>query len=222
MDPIFSQVERLADGARNQRAALDSLRRTMWNAMPAKVISYNPEANTITARIQIRDFWRKLDLTYEWKQIPDCLDVPVLFPRGGGLCLTFPIQAGDECLLVFASRCIDAWWETGQLSNEGEFRANELSDAFAIMGTWSKPNVPSGISTSNAQLRTEDGTTYVEVTPSGVVNVNAQHINLSNGGTLQKLVTEAFVSFFNAHNHGGSAPTVPMSAAQLTTVVKAE
>jgi hypothetical protein len=38
--------------------------------------------------------------------IPDC---PLVFP-GGGAFLEFPVVAGDEVLLIFASRLSDNWW----------------------------------------------------------------------------------------------------------------
>lgn len=151
--------------------------------MPAIIKSYDPVKNTVTAQIAVRDFWRQLDLSYEWVEIQPCLDVPVVFPRGGGLCLTFPIAAGDECLLVFANRCIDAWWQSGSMSNEGEFRANELSDGFCIPGPWSVPNVVPSISTTSTQLRTNDGTAFVEVTQGGVINITTpQQVHVHSGG----------------------------------------
>jgi hypothetical protein len=85
------------------------------------------------------------------------VDVPVIFPRGGGCTLTFPVKAGDECLLIFADRCIDFWWQNGGVQKPVDLRMHDLSDAFAIVGPQSQAHKISGISTSAAQLRTDDG-----------------------------------------------------------------
>jgi phage baseplate assembly protein gpV len=91
------------------------------------------------------------------------VDVPVIFPRGGGCTLTFPVKAGDECLLIFADRCIDFWWQNGGVQKPVDLRMHDLSDAFAIVGPQSQAQKISGISTSAAQLRTDDGAAFVEV-----------------------------------------------------------
>jgi len=50
---------------------------------------------------------------------------------------------------------------------------HDLSDGFAIPGPKSSPNVISGISAVNVQLRSDDGETYLEITPAGVVKIKA-------------------------------------------------
>jgi hypothetical protein len=154
---------------------MEGLARGLWTAVPGTIQSYNSAQMTATVQINIRDFWRQQNGDYTWETVPTLLDVPVAFPRGGGLLLTFPIAAGDECLIVFANRCIDGWWQSGGVQNEMEFRANFLSDGIAVMGLWSLPNVPPAISSSAAQLRTTDGTAYVEVGQDG-------HITLQTTG----------------------------------------
>lgn len=104
--------------------------------------------------------------------LPLLVDVPVTFPRGGGVTLTFPVKAGDECLIVFADRGIDFWWQNGGVQESGAERMHDLSDAFAIVGPQSQAQKISGISTSAAQLRTDDGAAFIELDPgSHAVNV---------------------------------------------------
>lgn len=152
---------------------MDGLRANLWTAMPAIITRVDREKNTVNAQVSIRDWaYNKLRFT-GFVEIPELIDLPVVFPRGGGLVLTFPIAPGDETLVVFANRCIDAWWQSGGVQNPIEFRPNELSDGFALMGVFSVPNVPGGISSDSAQLRTTAGTTFVEVTASGAVNIQS-------------------------------------------------
>ncbi|EEO7834860.1 translation initiation factor IF-2 [Salmonella enterica] len=97
------------------------------------------------------------------KNYPLLVDVPVVFPRGGGCTLTFPVKVGDECLVIFADRCIDFWWQNGGVQEPVDDRVHDLSDAVCIVGPQSQAQKISGISTSAAQLRTDDGAAFVEV-----------------------------------------------------------
>jgi hypothetical protein len=148
----------------------------MWTAMPGFITGYNPAENTVTVQPSIRGQVRDKHGVLSWVNMPLLIHVPVVFPSGGGFVLTFPIAAGDECLVVFASRCIDAWWQSGGIGNQIELRMHDLSDGFAIPGPYSKPRVPEAISTEATQLRSLDGETYVQVGPDGVVRVQAEDI----------------------------------------------
>lgn len=89
-----------------------------------------------------------------------------MMPRGGGFALTFPVAAGDECLVVFADACIDSWWQSGGVQNQAEKRRHDLSDGIVIPGLWSQPNklaIGEGI-----RLTATAGGASVALTASGV------------------------------------------------------
>jgi phage baseplate assembly protein V len=53
-------------------------------------------------------------------------------------------------------------------------RMHDLSDGFALVGHMSQARKIGGISTSTAQLRSDNGSTYVELDPAGsIVNIVA-------------------------------------------------
>ena len=68
-------------------------RLNLHTALPAKVVSFNQEKQTVTLAIQIK--MQLADGT--GADIPPLVDVPVSFPRGGGFAVTFPLKAGDDC-----------------------------------------------------------------------------------------------------------------------------
>lgn len=160
MDPR----ERTYDPLVAQRALLQGHQATIWTAMPAILQSYDPAKKTCSAQVavmsQVQD--RK---TGAWNnvKITVCVDCPVIFPGGGGFTLTFPLKSGDEGLLVFASRCIDAWWQNGGVQPQAEVRLHDLSDGLFIPGASSVPNVPANTSATNVQLRNADGTLVIEL-----------------------------------------------------------
>jgi hypothetical protein len=126
------------------------------------------------------------------------VDVPVIFPRGGGVTLTFPIKAGDECLLIFADRCIDFWWQSGSVQEPVDPRQHDLSDAFAIVGPQSGATKISNISMTAAQFRSDDGLAYLEINPTthamnivapGGLNVTTPTATFSAAVTVNGLFT---------------------------------
>lgn len=136
---------------------------TLRVSMPGIIQSFDPDAITCTVQPAINGMRQNEQGELVSSQIPLLVDVPVVFPRGGGCTLTFPIKPGDECLLVFADRCIDFWWQNGGTQEPVDPRQHDLSDAFAIPGPMSQAQKISGISTSAAQLRTDDGAAFVEL-----------------------------------------------------------
>lgn len=132
-------------------------------AVPAVIQSFDPEKVTCSAQPAIRAICDDHNGKPLSVQLPIITDIPVIFPRGGGCTLTFPVRPGDECLLVFADRCIDFWWQNGGVQEPVDLRQHDLSDAFALVGPQSQTHKISDISTSATQLRTDDGTAFIEV-----------------------------------------------------------
>ncbi|MEQ9868716.1 Gp138 family membrane-puncturing spike protein [Pectobacterium odoriferum] len=142
------------------------MKRVMSNlrvAMPGVIQSFNPDDVTCVVHPSLMGHDTGSDSNKESNPLQLLTDVPVIFPRGGGCTLTFPVSPGDECLIIFADRCIDFWWQSGGVQEPVSDRMHSLSDAFVIVGPQSQAQKISGISTSAAQLRTDDGAAFVEV-----------------------------------------------------------
>lgn len=159
MDPR----ERYNDPEEVLRAALEGMQRGLWTALPGIIQSFNSGAMTVTVQPSVKAIIGLPDGSQQSVALPLLLDCPVVFPCGGGFTLTFPIVSGDECVVVFSARCIDSWWQSGGVQEQAELRMHDLSDGFAFVGARSQPRVISGISAAGAQLRSDDGETYVEV-----------------------------------------------------------
>lgn len=134
----------------------------LFVGLPCIVQSFNPDAVTVEAQPAIK--WTVTE-NGEQKTVPLPLlvDVPVIFPRGGGATLTFPVKPGDECFVVFADRCIDYWWQSGGVQEAVDPRKHNLSDGFAWVGPMSQAAKISNISTSAVQLRSDDGSTHISI-----------------------------------------------------------
>jgi hypothetical protein len=144
-------------------------------AMPGIIESFDPATQTCTVNLAIKV--RALSNAGEWesREYSKLTDVPVEFPSGGGCTITFPVQPGDECVVEFADRCIDSWWQSGGIQEQAEIRMHDLSDGFARITSRSKPRVPADISATTAQFRTDEGDTYIEIDPAsgGIVTIKS-------------------------------------------------
>ncbi|MCP8696612.1 Gp138 family membrane-puncturing spike protein [Klebsiella pneumoniae] len=140
-------------------------------AMPGIIQSFDPDAVTAVVQPAIKGAEKDESGAEVSVNLPLLVDVPVVFPRGGGCTLTFPVKAGDECLVIFADRCIDFWWQSGGIQEPVDERMHDLSDAFCIVGPQSQAKKIGGISTTAAQLRTDDGSAFIEVAAGHDVTV---------------------------------------------------
>ncbi|ATC08449.1 TPA: translation initiation factor IF-2 [Escherichia coli] len=180
-----SDQTRSGDLAETFKSERETTKNQIRVALPGIVQSFDPDAVTAVVQPAIRSVETDNDGNRVTKNYPLLVDVPVVFPRGGGCTLTFPVKAGDECLVVFADRCIDFWWQSGGIQETVDDRMHDLSDAFAIVGPQSQAQKISGISTSAAQLRTDDGAAFVEVAAGHNITVQTpgQLTATAEGGT---------------------------------------
>ncbi|NMZ76621.1 translation initiation factor IF-2 [Pseudomonas nitroreducens] len=169
----MNQLERHGDPNSVVRLTIEAARSRTWTALPGIIESFDPAAMTCVVQLAIQGQIRDRNGALALVDRPLLTDCPVQFPAGGGCTLTFPVKPGDECLVVFASRCIDSWWQSGGIQAQAEPRMHDLSDGFALLGFRSQPRVIGAVSTSAAQLRSDDGATFVSVAPGGAVAITA-------------------------------------------------
>lgn len=117
----------------------ESLAANIRVAVPGIIQNFDAKEQTVRVQPAIREVVTGSDYTPTFIALPELLDVPVVLPRAGDYVITLPIRPGDECLVVFADQCIDAWWQSGGVQNQMDRRRHDLSDGFAILGVWSQP-----------------------------------------------------------------------------------
>lgn len=138
-------------------------------ALPGIIQSFDAARMTCSVQPAIRGAIVQPSGQAQAVDLPLLVDCPVVFPGGGGYVLTYPLKTGDECLVVFSERCIDAWWQSGGVQAAAEYRLHDLSDGFVIPGPRSQPHVVSGgIGMTGAELRTDSGTTVLRLKGTAV------------------------------------------------------
>ena len=88
-------------------------------ALPGKVLSFDAERQTA----EVQPAVKMGSMNY-----PVLSDVPVFMP------VTFEVNPGDACLVVFSDIDIDAWFESGEPQEPNSARKHALSDGFAFVG----------------------------------------------------------------------------------------
>jgi hypothetical protein len=195
--------ERFDSPEETLRITGDALRASMWTALPGIIVSFNAGAMTVVVQPAVMRANLRERMT---QALPVLSDVPVVFPGGGGCTLTFPIKAGDECLVIFASRAIDSWWQSGGVQAPNFARTHNLSDGFALVGVRSRPNA-FAVATDRAELRANGGNTRIGLDPtSGEVFITAPGgITVVGNVTVTGDVIANGVSL-ETHTHGGVEP----------------
>lgn len=156
----------------------DNWQNNLRVACPGIIQSFNAEEQTVTVQLALREEVKDYDYNKHWTDMPLLLDVPLVLPRAGGYCITMPVKRGDECLVIFADMCIDAWWQNGGIQNQVEKRRHDLSDGFAILGIWSQPKRVKNYSEDSCQIRNEKGTSMIAL-KDDEININATVVKIN-------------------------------------------
>jgi len=151
----------------------------------AIVDSFDPVEQTITAFIAIQQIIDDKNVT-----LPILVDVPIVLPSVQGFHITMPIKKGDEVMVMFADRCIDAWFANGGIQKQSEHRVHHIADGVAIIGINSKPNVITNYDSENMTIRNTANNQKmifkangdIEVETNKDVNVKCSNISVSASG----------------------------------------
>jgi hypothetical protein len=165
---------------------IESRLRDVHTMLPGRIVSFNATKQTAVVQPCIQ----RIFIAAGAVNLPLCMDVPVVFPGGGGFFLTFCPAEGDECVLQFSERAIDFWYQNGGVQLPAEYQLHDLSDAIATVGLNSQPNVIQNLCTTGAELRTRDRSTYVRV-EAGTITLHAASIVLDGPVTATQTITAA-------------------------------
>lgn len=187
----------------------DALQGRMWTMLPGIVVKYFIQDNTPVASVKlaIKGYDIIDDGSKTFHDLPILPHCPVMFPRGGGYSITFPIKSGDECMVLFASRSIDEWWQSGTGQPPYDFRQHDLSDGICLVGLTSKSKPFKNINTSSLQIKSDNDDLLIEL-DNNQINIKAKSINIEGDVNIKGEmkasgdVIGGGISLKN-HKHGG-------------------
>ena len=167
----------------NLSAVLGELKTDIFNNMNCINVgiiqSFDEADQTATVRIAIKKVFEiQEDGTRVIQERPLLLKCPVIILFGGSTYMTFPIAAGDECLVLFNDREIDGWWTTGSAQAPQSPRAHSSSDAFALVGVRSlQKSIESYLTTG---IRLSHETARLDMTQDQIDTIASEFIHTGN------------------------------------------
>jgi len=163
------------------RGAFINLLKEVHTTLPGEIVSFNPSTQTAEVQASIKRIYVKEQADGSEIEtainIPILINVPVMFPRGGGWCITFPVKAGDECIIFFSERAIDVWRKNGGVQSPKDWRMHDYSDAICQVGLSSAPNTIADFNQDDFQIRSESGNVKITLT-------NAEDITIETPNTV--------------------------------------
>lgn len=170
------------------RTALDQASGELFVALPGKVVSYSPSKQTADIKPLLKKGLVFDDGSEEAEALPILPEVPVVFPRGGGYFLSFPLEIGDNVLLVFCDRSIDSYSQSsGAVDIDPvDLRTHDIADAVAIPGFFPSPRTLRDQIGRSAAFGKEAGTqvrargSTVEITTGGADAATGGFVALAN------------------------------------------
>lgn len=190
--------------------------------------SFNATNQTVYATVNYTKTFFQLNTAtglYQPIQVnyPTLVNCPLIMLGGGNAHMTFPITKGDECLLLFNDRDIDNWFTSGSSTQaNATSRLHAFTDAFALVGVKSTPNILSAYDTTRAII--SDGTISVGINPSthkATIKSATTSLNtvLQNILTqLENLATACAAITVSGVLSGGATSGPPANAASFTTI----
>ena len=156
-------------------AQIEGRLKDLHTCLPGIIASFDPDTQTASVQPAIQRIFTEKGAV----NLPLCVDVPVAFPGGGDFFLTFPVKAGDECILMFSERAIDNWHASGGTQTPAEYRLHDLSDGIAIVGLNSLPHKLAALQMTGAELRTRSRSTYIRL-EDGTIYIKGNIVHEGN------------------------------------------
>lgn len=140
-----------------------------------EIVSFDP--STQTAEVQIKMMKTQ---NGELKDYAILLDCPCIVLGGGKGRVTFPITAGDSCLVLFNDRDIDNWFASGQKMQPRTERMHNYSDAIALVGLRNLQNNITDYLTDGTELKYSGSTIKLQDNKVTITNGSAT-VQMSSG-----------------------------------------
>lgn len=140
------------------RLALTDNQSRLHVSLPGRIESYDETTQTATVKPLIKDSFITEENEDVVEELPVINSVPIIFPRGGGFFITFPLVQGDHVHLVFNERSIDKFQNSGgEDTDPVDLRMHNLSDAVAYAGFYPDSKALAGAHAVNMVLGKEGG-----------------------------------------------------------------
>lgn len=147
------------------RTAFTELMKGVCTSVPGHVLAFDPDQQRAQVRIGVQTITAGGAVI----EPPPIADVPVVFLGGTQFVTIHQIDPGDEGLILFSQRCVDAWKQTGGVAQNPLTRFHDTHDAFFIPGFRPLPTLIGGFANDGIRMQSRDGGRHVWIKASGEI-----------------------------------------------------
>lgn len=144
-------------------------------SIPAHILSFDP--STQLAQIQIGI--KRVDIDGKQFAPPPLIEAPVYFAGGDKFFIEHQIDAGDEGIVLFSQRCIDAWVNTGGIAENPILRFHDFSDCYFLPGLRSQPKAISAFQNNGIRMSNKAGSEYIWLKNDGTSEITVPTLNIN-------------------------------------------
>ncbi len=143
-------------------------------SIPGHVASFDHDRQMAQIQIGIQ----RVDINGTSFDPPPLIEVPVYVYGGSEFSIDIQIDPGDEGIILFSQRCIDAWVNTGGIANNPILRFHDFSDAYFLPGLRSQPGKITGHNNNGIRLRDKTGASYIWLKNDGDAEIKVGVLNV--------------------------------------------
>ena len=141
--------------------------------------------------------------------------VPVVFPKGGGSYISYPVSTGDNCLLLFCDFELDGWWISGEARPSNFPRRHDLSDAVAFVGINSTVSLIQNF--SNFLMLYYAANSFIEI--GSQINITNSQVNVNGNLTVTQAIVGNTTTTSELHSTNGASGSFASADSKTITVV---
>lgn len=168
--------------------------------------SFDPAYQTATITINYSKTFARSDavgnISLVTSNYAPLLECPLICLGGGNGCLTFPIQEGDECFVMFNDRDFDNWYSGSNSSAPATTRLHSFSDAIAVVGLRSKSNVIVDYDTDAVAIRMGDNSIKLyddrivaAIAEDTTLTMDAEKVEVIRGDAIVDVTTDLIAAY---------------------------
>jgi hypothetical protein len=142
--------------------AVDGALAGLYMHLPARVVRYDAATQLCDAQPINKVRYQDEDGNAVIEALPVITSVPVIFPGGGDMTITFPVEVGDTVMLEFSGVSLDKWLQTATSGtlDPGNHGRHSIADAIATPGLRNARKTRKNMPTDHVLIGEDGGTAH--------------------------------------------------------------
>lgn len=186
-------------------------------SLPGRVVRVK-STGRVDVQIQSRVARPVPDEKLEFYELPELMDVPVVWPSTQAAAIVMRLQVGDPGWLSFADHALGAWLTAGDVVSPAVHEVHGLSGALFTPGLWPGDEGPEHLTNVDARFEVRDGVRLDMIGDVAQFTAGGAAAKLalkSDVDALQTRVT-SLENKFLGHSHATAATGAPSPPQPIT------